>query len=209
VHPSGPPSSDSSCTQITCVFELDKGKFTGFDVPGPGPPEPRVHQQPGPDCGGTREAVADEGFRGFLRDRRGDFTRIDFPGAAGTQPNDINDRRQIVGTYSNANSCTGHAEDKRDFLLARGHFITIRVPDAAQTQAFCINNRGQVVGEYLDADGRFHGFRWDRGGSSPWAGQKVPPEHPLPTSTTAARLSASTRTPMPRRIASRALCGCR
>jgi hypothetical protein len=43
-----------------------------------------------------------------------------FPGAAGTQPNDINDRRQIVGTYSNASSCTGCADDKRGFLLAKG-----------------------------------------------------------------------------------------
>jgi probable HAF family extracellular repeat protein len=31
-----------------------------------------------------------------------------------------------------------------------------------QTQAFGINNRGQVVGEYLDADGRFHGYLWEK-----------------------------------------------
>jgi hypothetical protein len=128
--PSAP--SESSCTQVTCVFVLDKGKFTGFDAPAP-QDLVRINNR-GQIVGGTREAVADEGFRGFLRDRRGDFTRIDFPGAAGTQPNDINDRRQIVGTYSNANSCTGCADDKRDFLLDRGRFTTIHVPGAAQTQ---------------------------------------------------------------------------
>jgi probable HAF family extracellular repeat protein len=145
------------------VFILDGDRFTGFDAPGPAAQDfVRINNR-GDIVGGTREAVADKSFRGFLRDRRGDFTRIDFPGAAGTQPNGINDRRQIVGTYSNANSCTGCADDKRGFLLARGRFTTIHVPGAAQTQAIGINNRGQIVGEYIDAEGELYAYLWDKG----------------------------------------------
>ena len=69
-----------------------------------------------------------------------------------------------MGTYSDTDSNTGRAADKRGFLRnERGRFTTIHVPGAVQTQAFGINNRGQVVGEYLDADGRFHGYLWEKG----------------------------------------------
>ncbi len=145
------------------VFILDEDGFTGFDAPGPAAQDLVRINNRGEIVGGTRAAVADEGFRGFLRDRRGRFTRIDVPDAAGTSPFDINDRGQIVGTYSNTNSCTGCAGDKRGFLLDRGRFTTISVPGAVQTQARGINNRGQIVGEYVDAGGRFHGYLWDKG----------------------------------------------
>lgn len=36
---------------------------------------------------------------GFLRDRRGRFTRIDLPGAKATAVTSLNDRGQIVGAY--------------------------------------------------------------------------------------------------------------
>jgi probable HAF family extracellular repeat protein len=155
--PAGPRSD-------TPVFVLDKGRFTGFDVPGPAPQDVTRINNRGQIVGGTREAVADEGFRGYLRDRHGRIARIDVPGAAGTQPNDLNDAGQIVGVYSNTNSCTGCAGDKRGFLRdERGRYSTIHVPGALQSQAYGINNRGQIVGDYQDAAGRVHGYRWDKG----------------------------------------------
>ena len=104
---SADPVDQPSCTQDTCVFLLAKGRLTAFDAPGPAAQDLVRINNRGQIVGGTREAVADEGFRGFLRDRRGRFTRIDFPGAAGTSPFDINDRGQIVGIYSNTDRTRG------------------------------------------------------------------------------------------------------
>lgn len=36
-------------------------------------------------------------------------------------------------------------------------------PDADLTEALGLNDAGQVVGDYRDADGRFHGFVWQKG----------------------------------------------
>ena len=116
---SADPVDQPSCTQVTCVFLLAKGRLTAFDAPGPAAQDLVRINNRGEIMGGTREVVADEGFRGFLRDSRGRFSRIDFPGAAGTSPFDINDRGEIVGIYSDTDSCTGRADDKRGFLLNR------------------------------------------------------------------------------------------
>ena len=160
---SADPVDQPSCTQDTCVFLLAKGRLTAFDAPGPAAQDLVRINNRGQIVGGTKEPVADESFRGFLRDRRGRFSTIDFPGAAGTSPFDLNDRGEIVGTYSDTDSNTGRAADKRGFLRnERGEFTTIHVPGAVQTLAFGINNRGQVVGEYLDADGGFHGYLWEK-----------------------------------------------
>jgi probable HAF family extracellular repeat protein len=75
------------------------------------------------------------------------------------------------------------------FLLDRGRYTTIEVPGATvETGAGGINNRGQVVGQYQDANGRFHGYVWERGRFGP----STPPARPGPrcsTSTTEGRPS--------------------
>ena len=76
---------------------------------------------------------------GFLLDR-GVCTTIDVPGAQGTQPNDINNRGQIVGQYEAGGAVHG-------FLLDRGTFTTIDAPGAPRaTQVIGINDRGEMVG---------------------------------------------------------------
>ena len=86
------------------------------------------------------------------------------PGAQATAAVEINDRGQIVGSYSeNTAFVIGPERRLRGFLLDRGRFTRIDVPGAVGTQASGINNRGQVVGEYLDAGGTFHGFLWEKG----------------------------------------------
>jgi probable HAF family extracellular repeat protein len=152
-------------------FVLDKGRFTGFDAPGPVGNDNLVKiNNRGQIAGGYLEDYVEDSTgatvggrsHGFLRDRRGRITRIDVPGAAGTTPNDLNVAGTIVGIYSDDPL---HRTDAiRSFLRdARGRYTSIRVPGAVQVQARGINNRGQVVGEYRDGAGGFHGFRWDKG----------------------------------------------
>jgi hypothetical protein len=96
--------------------------------------------------------------RGFLRDRRGRYERIDVPGAAASFPFDVNDRGTVVGVYS------------RDLVglhgfLRRptGAITTVDVPGASATAPSGVNNRGAVVGCYLDDDEGSHGFLLERG----------------------------------------------
>jgi probable HAF family extracellular repeat protein len=97
-------------------------------------------------------------IRGFLRDKRGDYRRIDVPGAAGTIPFDINDRGTLVGIYSR--DLVGlHGFLRRP----NGGITTVDVPGASSTVASGVNNRGSVVGCYLDGDGSPHGFLLERG----------------------------------------------
>ena len=104
-------------------------------------------------------------YRGFLRDRRGRFRRIDVPGARGTAAARINDHGQIVGYYSDTNDNPHAAVDLRGFLLdSRGSLERIDVPGAMLTQLFGINNLGEVVGGYADAAGAVHGFLRGRDG---------------------------------------------
>jgi probable HAF family extracellular repeat protein len=111
--------------------------------------------------------------RGFLLDKHGRFTRIDVPGAKGTNAARINNRGQIVGIYSDTSPDLGDRPDSdptaptyklRGFLLDRhGRLTRLDIPGARLSQAFGINDRGQVVGDYQDSDGKFHGYLWQEG----------------------------------------------
>jgi probable HAF family extracellular repeat protein len=154
------------------VFVLDKGRYTGFDSPGEVTNDliVRINNR-GQIAGGYIQDYTEDPpgvpqgrYRGFLRDRRGRFTRIDVAGAAGTTAYDLNDAGVVVGIYSPTNPVPALAADARGFLRdRRGHYTTIGVPGATQVFARGINNRGQVVGEYRDAGGAYHGFLWDKG----------------------------------------------
>jgi hypothetical protein len=96
---------------------------------------------------------------GFLRTRKGRFVDIDVPGALVTGPLKINDRRQVVGIYVDAEG------GLHGFLWDNGDFKTIDVPGAAGTAVLGINDRGQMVGSYIDAEGAYHGFVRSRKGA--------------------------------------------
>lgn len=108
------------------------------------------------------EYIAPDRESGFVRDRRGRITRIDLPGAAGTQVDKINDRGQIVGNDSMVSAFLP-GDGSRGYVLERGKVTRIDVPEARLTVPHGINDRGQVVGEYTDANGMDHGFLWTRG----------------------------------------------
>jgi uncharacterized membrane protein len=114
----------------------------------------------------------DQGFTttGFLRTKRGRFVDIAVPGAAVTGPFKINDRRQVVGIYLDADVMpkpdgTLPPGALHGFLWDDGDFTTIDVPGAAATTVLGINDRGQMVGSYIDGEGRYHGFLRDRKGA--------------------------------------------
>ena len=85
-------------------------------------------------------------YHGFLRDRDGDVTTIDAPGASqkdgGTQLVGINERGQIAGAAYDAQGST------RAFRYERGRFTWIEKPHATYIRAIDIDNRGRVVGDY-------------------------------------------------------------
>jgi hypothetical protein len=135
--------------QESPVFVLDNGRYTAFDVPfGQAGGDAAAIDNLGRIAGGYVDPVTGC-VRGFLRDDRGRFTRLDVPDAAGgtTQPVRLDDRGRIVGNYRPGAACRD--APPRGFLRdERGRYTTIHVPGARQTQALGINNRGQIVGDY-------------------------------------------------------------
>jgi probable HAF family extracellular repeat protein len=141
-------------------FLLRRGVFTPLeDVPGAGRTSHLAINNRGQTVG-TYGGGAGSSVRGFLRDKRGRFTRIDVPGASSTLPTGVNDRGRVVGFYEDSARPTGVGGFVRepDRAIARIDF-----PGALLTQPHGINNRGQIVGFYVDAGGTLHGFLRSKG----------------------------------------------
>ncbi len=86
----------------------------------------------------------------FVRDRNGDITVLNFPGADGTVASGINDLGHVVGQYWGA--LFGQALQRfHGFVWKDGEYITIDAafPDAMFTSLSGINNAGQIIGTYL------------------------------------------------------------
>ncbi len=83
-------------------------------------------------------------------------SQIDGPGASFTDASGINNRGEIVGSFSDGQGFHG-------YIFRRGDFTKLDVAvQGALTFALGINERGQVSGTYR-SQGLFHGFLWDRG----------------------------------------------
>ncbi len=94
--------------------------------------------------------------------RDGSLLRFDVGGAVATLANKINDRGQVVGGFNLTDISVG-VPGTKGFLRGPRGLRVIDVPGSIETQALGVNNLGVVVGEYVDANGVFHGFRWQRG----------------------------------------------
>lgn len=139
---------------ISGYLRDERGRYSTFDAPGVrGQTVPLGLNNRGEIVGAYDDA---RGFHGFLRQRSGRFSGIDYPGAKGTQAVRINDRKQIVGVYSE--TAPDVAGDVRGFLLERGEFTPIDAPDAASTLPVDIESSGRVAGRYVDSAGGMHGF---------------------------------------------------
>ena len=80
------------------------------------------------------------------------FTTIDFPGAALTNAQGINDRGEIVGR-------TDIAGVRHGYLLRSENFSLIDFPGASASRTHGINARSEIVGDYIDSVGVLHGFQ--------------------------------------------------
>jgi hypothetical protein len=97
--------------------------------------------------------------RGFLRDRDGEFTVAEPPGATLTKPGGLNNRGEITFKYLDPDGT------QRGTVLSRSRYRPVEVPGAAVTAPLGQNDRGDIVGNYIDTDGASHGFLRTRHGT--------------------------------------------
>ncbi|TCC44413.1 hypothetical protein E0H75_33060 [Kribbella capetownensis] len=137
------------------MFVLDGGRYSAFDPPDGISANEFVDLNDRGQVAGTYVDADTGASHGFLREKRGRFTRFDAPGAIDTYVAEINDRGQIVGTACDSEPCTQYG-----FLRDARRFATIRKPGAVATQAFGLDDRGRIAGDYLDKGGKYHGYLW-------------------------------------------------
>jgi uncharacterized membrane protein len=148
------------------AFLLTRGVFAPIDVPCEPEASGAIEPFELTDLNNRGQIVGfctdpDGTARGIVR-HRGVFTTIEFPGAVVTAALGINDRRQIVGSYSEVGGADV-LNTLRGFLLDDGVFTRIDIPGASSTDVEGINNRGQMVGRYTDGAGAILGFLLDHG----------------------------------------------
>jgi hypothetical protein len=85
---------------------------------------------------------------------KGKFTTIivPFAGAQDTEPFEINNAGNIVGSYLDSSG------DFQGFLLSGGVYTSFAYPGSTDTIPESINNTGDIVGQYQDSSGNLHGF---------------------------------------------------
>jgi uncharacterized membrane protein len=142
---------------VTRGFLLDDGVFTPIEL---GTFTSARGINPEGDIVGTFR-VPPAATRGFLL-RNGVLSEIAYPGAAYTQPDDINAAGDVVGYYL-LNGV------EHGFLLRSGVYTSIDVPGASLTNARGISPEGEIVGVFtavdLDNVQRTHGFLLCKDGS--------------------------------------------
>lgn len=84
----------------------------------------------------------------------GKFTKIivPFAGAQDTEPFDINNAGNVVGTWLDSSGVW------QGFLLSGGVYTSFSCPGSTYTIAESLNNAGDIVGYYQDSSGNLHGF---------------------------------------------------
>jgi probable HAF family extracellular repeat protein len=92
---------------------------------------------------------------GFVKWSNGRTATLAVPGASMTQATGINDRGEVVGTYTVG---TGNSAVTHGFTWWNGKWATVNYPGASSTSVNGVNNEGDIVGFYTDAAGNTDGF---------------------------------------------------
>ena len=97
------------------------------------------------DINNRGDIVGEDGYDGILL-RDGVVTDLRVPGSTRTLANAINDKGDIVGTYTDAEV------QLHGFLYSQGKYTLLDIPGAGYTDVTGINNRGQIVAFASDGD---------------------------------------------------------
>jgi len=96
-------------------------------------------------------------FHGFVRNRSGEFTAFDPPGATGSEPATVSLLGVVVRSYDTLSepTCTTQCFG---YVLSHGNYTTLQYPGSSFTFAGGGNIWNTVAGIYDDAAGDGHGF---------------------------------------------------
>jgi uncharacterized membrane protein len=122
------------------MFTYSKSIFTDIPVPSDFVDVTATGINNGGDITGSYDDA--RGLHGFI-DKKGRFTRFDFPGGINTSPEAINEPGDIVGSYATGGGVTRHG-----FLLSHGRFSSIDFPGGANTMPNVISNNRTIAGMY-------------------------------------------------------------
>jgi hypothetical protein len=153
-------------------YLLQEGEFETFDVPNSFSTDIWMVANDGWFAGDFSSATT---VLAYLRNRRGDYITLAYPGAAANSARSINDRHEVVGRWDDNSvppaqmPCTTQCHA---FLWSNGEFQSIEVPDALYTVALGINNGGRIVGRYVDSSNNEHGFVTTRGATGKAGGNQ-------------------------------------
>lgn len=125
------PVTVKGATSLTAAAVNDSSTITGFMT----------------NSAGTVE--------GFVKWVNGKTVALAVPGASSTNPTGINDKGEVVGTYTVG---TGGNAVTHGFTWLNGKWTTVNYPSASSTSINGVNNEGDVVGFYTDAAGNTDGF---------------------------------------------------
>jgi hypothetical protein len=137
---------------------LKKGVFSSFDPPGSTLTLPGWISPQGVIVGGYNDAG--NVSHGFVLNN-GQYTIVDFPGAAGTTLTGLNPSGEMSGFYCSDPACgtTGNPSTNHSFVVSkRGVFTGFDPPGAVSSLAGPVNPSGAVVGDYTDSGGVLHGY---------------------------------------------------
>ena len=157
----GPNPQDTSVgsytdtSNVTHGFTLTKKDvFTSFDPPGSTGTTPNFITPQGVIVGGYLDSSGVS--HGFILDN-GQYTTVDFPGAAGTVLTGRNPAGEMSGFSCAVASCAS-APFHSFTVSKRRAFTSFDPPGAVSSTASTVTPSGAVVGAYTDSKGVTHGY---------------------------------------------------
>jgi len=163
-NPQGNSVGSETTSGVTHGFTLTKKNvFTPFDPPGSTLTTPNFISPQGTIVGAYNDASGVS--HGFILSG-GNYTTLDFAGAAGTTLTGINPSGEMSGFSCSDPACgtTGNATTNHSFTVSKkGVFTSFDPPGAVSSTASTVNPSGTVVGAYADSAGVTHGYQLNHG----------------------------------------------